>query len=118
MWCATFAKCTATNIPAPHTAWKHHLHSLWTRCFRSIKANIKTKFMTSALQQTGRWLSEQFFTGPVHQPKSLLTVKCEHSNINFSHHGAQQGGRFHCAEALFAECLSEIVDLQHHFAKC
>src|SRR5258708_882074 len=114
---AAFAKSTAANVPAAHSARENHLHRMLALAFVALQTLIKTQFAARAPQQTRGWWGQQFFTGAIYQSQSRFTVKSKSRHIDLGHHCAQQSSRLERAQSLFAQRLSEVVDFEHYFAE-
>ena len=60
---------------------------------------------------------QQALAGAIHQAQALVLVEGEDGHVDFAHHGAQQGGGLHGAEALLAQRAAQRVDFAHDFAQ-
>src|SRR5438128_8063523 len=114
---AAFAKDTTTHTPAANAAGKNHLQDLVTVRLPRLETNVETKLLAGSPQQACRRLSQQFLTGPVNQPQSLIRIKSKDSEIDLRHHGAQQRGGFHRSQPLLAQRLAQFVDFEHDLAQ-
>ena len=111
---AVLADARAANPPAARAARKHGLQ----RGHRgTVQAHLQLQVACRLTEQALGGGGQQALAGAIHQAQTLVFIEGEDGHGDFAHHGAQQGGGLHGAEALFAERAAQGIDLAHDFAE-
>ena len=108
------ADACAAHAPAAGAARKRGMQGGHRGTF---EADVEVQFGGALAQQALGGGGQQALTGAVHQAQAMVLIEGEDGHGDFAHHGAQQGGGLHGAEALFAQRAAQGIDLAHDFAE-
>ncbi len=112
-----FTKSAAANIPTAHTPGKDHLHSVGAIALLTTETSRQTKLGTRSTQQPRGWLGQQSFAGPIHQPETLLSIERKYRHVDLGHDRTQQCSGLERSQPLLAQCLPEVIHLEHDLAQ-
>src|SRR5262249_54044835 len=106
---AILTEGSAPDLPPSGSSGECDIHSS-RRC--ALERIVEPHLFRRSTEQTLGGLREESLARAIYQPNAILVVERKDGDVNLAHHGAEQRGRFHGAEALCAQRLAEQVRLE------
>src|SRR5438067_13741040 len=97
-------KCAPAHPPTAGSARKSERQ--WN-IFVRIETDFEPQLARMSSEQFVDRLPQEILACAIDQAKFSLWIECEHGDIDLSHDGAQQRGRFECTKTLHAQRFAE-----------